>query len=306
MTRPVWVAFAALSLMWGIPYLLIKVAIEDGVPPAFIAWSRVALAAAVLLPLAWHAGELRTLRGKWRWLALYGVLEIAGPFTLIATGETHLSSSLTAIIISAVPLMVAALALRFDAEERAAGRRLVGLLMGFGGVVGLVGIDIAGRADELLGAGMILVAATGYAMSAMLLKHRLSGLDLRAVMGGSLALVTVMLAPFAVADLPTKVPSQAAVLSLVVLGLVCTAAALLAVGFLVSEVGPGRAMVVAYVNPVIAVALGVLILDERPGVAAVAGLLLVLAGSWLSTDGRIPPGLAGAVTRFARARRTRR
>jgi drug/metabolite transporter (DMT)-like permease len=214
-----WVAFAAVSTLWGIPYLFIKVAVDDGIPPAFLAWARVVLGAAVLLALAARAGVLRTLRGRGRWLVLYAAFEIAVPFPLIAAGERHVASSLAAILIAAVPLIVALMALRFDHAERVGGRRLAGLLIGFGGVVALVGIDVAGRADELLGAGAILLAAVGYAAGPMVLNRRLADLDPRATMGASLAVAAVLLTPAALLAPPTAAPSGEAVASLVVLGL---------------------------------------------------------------------------------------
>jgi drug/metabolite transporter (DMT)-like permease len=280
-----------MSLIWGIPYLFIKVAVDDGVSPGFLSWVRVALAAAVLLALARRAGTLGSLRGTWRWLALYAVLEIAVPFPLIAAGEQHVASSLAAIIIASVPLIVALLALRFDHAERATGRRLAGLLVGLAGVVALMGLDVAGRPDELLGAAAILVAAVGYAAGPMVLKRHLAHLDARATMGASLAIATVLLAPAAALDPPHEVPPAEALLALVVLGLVCTALAFVVFNGLIAEIGPGRALVITYVNPVVAVALGVTILGERPGVGAIAGLLLILTGSWLATRtaaGRAP------------------
>ena len=123
MSARAWAGFFAMSTIWGVPYLFIKVAVDDGVPPAFLAWSRVVLGAAVLLALAWRAGTLGSLRGRGRWLALFAVFEIALPFPLIAAGEQHVDSSVAAIIIAAAPLIVALLALRFDASERVSGRR---------------------------------------------------------------------------------------------------------------------------------------------------------------------------------------
>jgi drug/metabolite transporter (DMT)-like permease len=297
MSARAWTAFAAVSTLWGMPYLFIKVAVDDGVPPAFLAFVRVALGAAVLLALAWRAGALAPLRGRWRWLAVYAVFEIAVPFPLIATGERHVASSLAAIIIASVPLFIALLALRFDPAERATGSRLVGLIVGLAGVVALVGIDVAGRTDELLGAGAILLAAVGYAIGPMVYNRTLADLDPRAAMGASLMIAAIVLAPLAALDPPSRTPSGSALASLVVLGLFCTAAAFVFFGALIAEVGPGRALVITYVAPVVAVALGVTVLGERPGAGAVAGLLLILAGSWLSTDGRLPPGLMAVVTR---------
>jgi drug/metabolite transporter (DMT)-like permease len=291
MNRRAWAAFAAMSVIWGLPYLFIKVAVDDGVSPAFLSFSRVALAAAVLLVLAWRAGSLPSLRGSWVWVAAYAVAEIALPFPLIAAGEQRVSSSLAAILIACVPLLVAVLAIRFDRSERATGIRLVGLLVGLCGVVALVGIDVAGKTDELIGTGLIVLAAAGYAVGPMVLNRKMPGLDARAMMGGSLAIAALLLAIPAAFTVPSELPPANALASIVVLGLICTALAFVVFSVLIREVGPGRALVFTYVNPVVAVALGVAILGERPGAGAVAGLLLILAGSWLSTDGRLPPGL---------------
>jgi drug/metabolite transporter (DMT)-like permease len=155
----------------------------------------------------------------------------------------------------------------------------------------LVGVDVAGNANELLGAGAILLAAVGYAIGPMLIKHRLASLDPRATMGASLAIASVVLAPGAALDRPHSAPTTGAIGAVVVLGLLCTADAFVIFTVLIREAGTSRATVITYVNPVIAVALGVILLGERPGAGAVAGLLLILAGSWLSTHGRLPPPL---------------
>ena len=297
MSARAWIAFAAVSTLWGMPYLFIKVAVDDGVSPVFLAWVRVVLGAAVLLGLAWRAGTLDALRGRWRWIAVFGIVEVSLPFPLIAAGEQHVASSLAAIIVAAAPLFVALLALRFDAEERATGVRLAGLLLGLAGVVALVGIDVAGRSDELLGALAILFAAFCYAVGPMVLKRHLADLDPRASMGAALAVAAVALTPGVVVAPPTEVPSGSALVALAVLGFFCTAAAFVFYGALVAEAGPGRALVITYIAPVVALTLGVAVLGEEPGTGAVVGLLLILAGSWLSTDGRLPPGLARLVGR---------
>jgi drug/metabolite transporter (DMT)-like permease len=289
MSTRAWLAFGAMSVIWGVPYLFIKIAVDGGVPPAGVAWVRVALAAAVLLVLAWRAGTLGSLRGRLRWVVAYAIAEITIPFPLIALGEQHLSSSLAAILIASVPLIIALLALRFDPGERATGVRMVGLLVGFGGVVALMGLDVSGKPGELLGALAILGAAVGYAIGPLVLKHRLIDLDARATMGGSLAVAALLLTPAAVLTAPSETPTAGAIWSLVVLGLVCTALAFVIFNLLIADAGPGRALVITYVNPIVAVALGVTLLGEHPGAGAVAGLLLILVGSWLSTDGRLPP-----------------
>jgi drug/metabolite transporter (DMT)-like permease len=285
MTRRAWAAFAAMSILWGVSYLLIKIAVDGGLPAADVAWLRVAVAAVLLVALARRAGVLRPLRGRWRWIALYGLVEISIPFPLIAAGEVHVASSLAAIIIAAVPLIGAVLALRFDRSERPTPIRAIGLALGFAGVVALVGIDVAGNSSQLLGAGAILLAAVGYSIGPMLLKHRLDGLDPRAVMGASLAVAMVILAPFAAADVPGRAPTEGALLAVAGLGLFCTALAFVVFTVLIREAGTSRAMVITYVNPLVALVLGVALLGERPGSGAIVGLVLILAGSWLSTGG---------------------
>jgi drug/metabolite transporter (DMT)-like permease len=289
MTRRAWLAFAAMSVLWGVSYLLIKIAVQGGLPAADVAWLRVSIAALLLGVLAWRAGTLASLRGRWRWLVAYAVAEISIPFPLIAAGEVHVASSLAAIIIAAVPLIGAVLALRFDHAERPTALRALGLMIGFAGVVALVGIDVAGNGSELLGAGAILLAAVGYAIGPMLVKHRLSGLDPRALMGASLSLAALILLPFAALGTPRRLPSAGALLAVAALALFCTAAAFVIFTILIREAGTSRATVITYVNPVIALALGVTLLGERPGPGAVLGLLLILAGSWLSTGSRLPP-----------------
>jgi drug/metabolite transporter (DMT)-like permease len=292
-----WALFGAASVVWGVPYLFIKLAVED-LSPGFVAWARVAMAALILLPIAWRSGALRGL--PLRWLALFAFFEITMPFPLIAFGEQRVSSSLAAILIAAVPLVVAALSLRFDPGEQPTRTRFVGMLIGLGGVMALVGIDIGGQGSELVGAAAVLAATFGYACGPLIAKRHLTTGDPLGPVAAALGIASVFLAPIAIAGFPTERPSGDAVASVVVLGLVCTALGFLLFFRLIDEIGPSRATVITYVNPVVALALGVAILGEQVTTGAVAGLLLILAGSWLSTDGRVPPGLAAMVTRFAR------
>lgn len=290
MTRRTWAAFAAVALLWGFPYLFIKVAVEE-LSPAFVAWARIAVAAAILLPLAWRLGALHRLRSRTAPLLGYAATEIALPFLLIPTGEQYVSSSLTAILIAAMPLTVALLATRFVPAERPTGLRLVGLLIGLGGVVALLGIDVAGRPLELLGAGCILLATLCYSASTMIVKRGLADLHPLGPVSVSLAVSALALTPAAMLWPPASIPSAQALAAVLVLGVGCTALALLLFFFLVAEAGPTAAGLVTYVNPAVAVALGVVILGERLTATSVTGLLLILAGSWLSTGGGLPSGL---------------
>ncbi len=288
MSARTWLLFAAVSVIWGIPYLFIKVAVDADVPPAFVAWSRVALGAVVLIPIALKRGALRGLEEHRLAIAAYAACEIAVPFTLIAVGEEYVDSSLAAILVASMPLMVGLLSVRFLPEDRPTGLRLVGLFIGLGGVVALLGIDIAGESDELLGASLILVAALSYAAATIIIKRGLAQLDPLGPIAAGLAIATVALLPLAIAAPPTEVPSGDALWSIGVLGVVCTALGLLLFFQLIAQAGPSRASVITYVNPVVAVLLGVLLLDEVLGAVPIAGLALILIGSWLSTGGRPP------------------
>ena len=302
MSRRGWLAFAALSVIWGVPYLFIKIAVDDGVSPFFLSWARLVLGACVLTAIAPRETVEMVRTGPWRWLLAYAVAEMALPFPLIAAGERHVDSSIAAIVIATVPLIIALLALRFDHTERPTRTRMTGMLMGLTGVVALVGIDLSGRGAEVLGAAAVLLAAVGYAIGPMIIKRQLVSFDPFATMAAALWVGTVLLTPAGLATVPSSVPPADAVVSLIVLGLVCTAAAFVILMVLVSEVGAGRASIITYINPVIAVALGVIILGESPGAGAIAGLLLILAGSWLATDDRLPPNPTAIVTRW-RSRR---
>jgi drug/metabolite transporter (DMT)-like permease len=283
MSRRAWSAFAAVSVLWGIPYLFIKIADDGGMPPLLVAWSRVVLGAAVLLALAWRAGTLPSLCGHGRWLLVFAVAEIAAPFSLIAAGEQHVASSATAILIAMVPLLIALLGLRFVPAEHLDRRRLCGLLLGLAGVAALVGVDVSGSGDELLGAAAILVAAFGYACGGILISRKFAELDPIALMAGALTIAAAILTPLAALDLPSSAPTVGAFASVVVLGIFCTAIALVVMAILVGEAGPGRASIITYINPVIALALGIVFLDESPGAGALAGLILILFGSYLAT-----------------------
>jgi drug/metabolite transporter (DMT)-like permease len=285
MSRTGWAAFAAMSVLWGGSYLLIEIAERGGMSAIWVAWLRVVIAAVVLMALAARAGTLGALRGRWRGIVAYAVIEVSLPFPLIAAGEVHVASSLTAIIIAAVPLFGALLAMRFDHDERPTPTRAAGLGLGFAGVIVLVGLDVAGSTAELIGAGAIVLAGLGYACGPLLVKHALAGLDPRAMMGSSLALAALILTPPALVDPPPGRVDAGAIACVVALGLVCTAAAFVIFAVLIREAGPSRATVITYINPVVALGLGVGLEGERPGPGAIVGLVLILAGSWLATAG---------------------
>ena len=286
MTPRAWTLFTLSSVIWGIPYLFIKVAVDAGLAPAFVAWSRIALAAVLLVPLAWRRGALRGLSSRAGAIVAYAACEVAVPFVLIAIGERYITSSLTAILIATMPLLVALLSMRLSPADRPTGLRLLGLVVGLGGVVALLGVDVGGRPAELVGAALVLVATLGYAAAPIIVSRRLADLDPLGPVAASLVVATVALLPAGLATLPRGVPGPAALWSILVLGVVCTALGLIVFFQLIAEAGPSRASVITYVNPLVAVVIGMLVLGEHIGATSVAGLLLILGGSWLSTGGR--------------------
>jgi drug/metabolite transporter (DMT)-like permease len=287
MSARAWWLFAAVSIVWGIPYLFIKIAVED-LSPIAVAFGRLAVAAAVLLPYAWRKGALRGLGRQWKALLVYCIVEICLPWPLIGFGEQRVSSGLAAILIAAVPLIVALMALRIDHEERAQGSRLVGLVIGFAGVVVLLGLDVAGRPGELLGGLAILLAAVGYACGPMIIKHRFAGLDPLGPVTASLVISALVLLPFVVAAPPASMPSADSLLSVVVLGVACSALGFLLFFALIAEVGPGRATVITFVNPVVAVALGTVFLNEKIGWSTLAAGAAIVVAVVLIVTARAP------------------
>ena len=291
MTRKGWLLFTAMSMIWGIPYLFIKIAVRE-LDPTVLVFARVGIAAAVLLPVAARRGLLRKLRGGVPAIIALAFVQIVGPFLMISYGEQHIASSLTSLLIAADPLLVALLALRFDPGERVSGLRLVGLLIGMGGVIVLLGLDVGGDKQRLLGAVLVLLAAAGYAAGALLIKRpAIATLPRLGVVSAECAIATVVLFPLAVTRLPGKIPNPEVIVSLLVLGLICTALAYLIFFALVAEVGASRGTVITYVNPVVSVFLGVTLLGEPLNAAIVVGFLLIILGSWLSTGGMLPPPL---------------
>lgn len=281
MSRTAWVLFAAMSLLWGLPYLLIKVAVAE-LDPTFLVFVRLVIAALVLLPVAAARGALRAARRHWRSLLAIAGAGIVVPFLFIAYGEQHITSSLAALLIAADPLFIALLALWVDRSERAGGWRLVGLVLGFIGVAALVGLNLGGDALGFLGAAMVLGAALCYAGSALMIK-RAAGVPPLGSTSVSLGMASVLLAPFALLSIPQRMPSAPVLGSVIALAVVCTALAYVIYFSLIAEAGATRAALITYVNPAVAVVLGALILAEPITVGTVIGFILIVVGCALSS-----------------------
>jgi drug/metabolite transporter (DMT)-like permease len=278
-SRKGWLLFVALCVIWGIPYLLIRVAVRELPPPALV-FLRTAPAALLLVPLALHRGELRPLLARWRWVVVYTVIELAVPWLLLSHAEQRLSSSLAGLLVATVPLIAAVLYRAVGAGEHFDARRLTGLFIGFAGVAALVGIDVAGT-DPLAVAEMLVVALC-YATGPLIISRRLAGLPTLGVITASLALTAVGYAPAGLLSMPASVSAQT-VGAVAPLALVCTVIAFLVFFALIREVGPSRSTVITYVNPLVAVLLGVIILSEPLTLGIAVGMPLILLGSVLGT-----------------------
>ena len=269
-----------MGVIWGVPYLFIKVAVEHLTPESLVFW-RTVVAAVLLVPVAALRGQLRPLVPYWKPLLAFAAVEIAIPWYFLASAEQRLSSSLAGLLLAAVPL-VGALLGWFTRTDRLDWRRALGLAIGFGGVAALVGFDLG--ADDIGALLEMAIVAVGYAVGPFILTRYLSELPGLGVIAASLALTAVAYAAPAVMQLPSTFPMPApAVVAVLILGAVCTAVAFLLFFKLIDEVGPVRATVITYINPAVAVALGVVFLDEPFTMGIVVGFALVLMGSALAT-----------------------
>jgi drug/metabolite transporter (DMT)-like permease len=280
MTRRGLLLFAAMCVIWGIPYLLIRIAVRD-LSPAVLVLGRTTIAALLLLPLAARRDELRPLVRHWAPLLAFAAIEIAIPWVLLGAAEQEISSSLTALLIAGVPLVATVIALTTGARERPGAVSLAGLLVGMAGVAAIVGVNLEGAGA--LPMAEVAVVAVCYAVGPAILQRWLAHLPAMGVIAASLAVTAVVYLPIAAFSLPTETPSPEVIASVVGLAVVCTAIAFVCFFALIAEIGPVRATVITYVNPAVAAVLGVLVLDEHFTVGMGIGFALVLAGSFLAT-----------------------
>jgi drug/metabolite transporter (DMT)-like permease len=280
MSRRGWALFIAMGVIWGIPYMLIKVAVEE-MSPSSLVLARTTLATLLLLPLAAARGHLRPLVPYWRPLLVYTLIEICAPWILLGYAEQDLSSSLTGLLVAAVPL-VGAVLVKVTGHEPMSPQRVVGLLVGFAGVAALVGFDVG--ASSMTAVGAVGLVSICYALGPLILARHLAELPSLGVVAASLLIAAVIYVPFGVGQWPAEAPSADAWWAVVGLAVVCTAVAFILFFELIAEVGPARSTVITYINPAVALALGAVVLDERITAATGVGFVLILAGSVLSTQ----------------------
>ncbi len=291
MSRRGWALFVAMSVIWGIPYLLIKVAVGE-LSPVTLVLFRTGLGSLLLLPIAAATGSLRRLTQYWPWILAYTAVEVALPWLLLSDAERRLSSSLTGLLIAAVPLIGAVIVWATRGADRLDARRLAGLLLGLVGVAVLVGLNVAYR--DLTAVGEVALVAIGYATGPIIVSRRLPGAPSLGVVAASLVLSALVYAPLGLTHLPAHFPSTGVLVAVAILGIVCTAVAFLVFFALIAEVGPVRATIITYFNPAVALLLGVLVLREPFTIGAVLGFALILSGSLLATRRVSSPAAAGA------------
>jgi drug/metabolite transporter (DMT)-like permease len=285
MSRRGLILFAAMSLIWGIPYLLIRVAVDE-ISPATLVFARTFVAALVLLPIALLRIDLRPVLARWRWVVAFAVIEVGGPWVLLGSAEQHVTSSLAALLVAGVPLVGTVFAMATGGRDRIGGRGWLGLMIGLVGVGAIVGSNI-GVSDPLAFLEIAFVVV-GYAVGPAILARRLGGLPSVGVMALSLSLCALAYAPIAFVQRPATIPSPGALVAILILGVVCTALAFTVFALLIDEVGPVRSTVVTYINPAVASLLGVLVLSESFTAAMALGLGLVILGSSVATRGSGP------------------
>jgi len=292
MTRRGLVLFALMSVIWGIPYLFIRVVVAE-VSPSFLVLARTALATAILLPIALVRTDLRPILARWRWVVAFAGIEIALPWVMLGSAEQHLTSSLTGLLVAGVPLVGTVFALATGGSDRIGRARWLGLLIGLLGVSAIVGSDIG--SSDVTAFLEVAVVVVCYAIGPAILSRRLGGLPSIGVMALSLALSALVYIPIAALQWPATAPSPSVVGSIVILAVLCTAAAFLIFAALIDEIGPVRATVITYVNPAVAAVLGVLVLKETLTVPMGVGFALVILGSALATRSEREARDAGAL-----------
>lgn len=287
MTRRGMLLFAAMCLIWGLPYLLIRVAVRE-LTPVTLAFARTGIAALLLLPLAAIRGELRPLLRRWAPILAFTIVEIAVPWFLLAHAETKLTSSLAALLIAAVPLVGALLTTFTGERERHGARRWAGLLVGLAGVASIVGLDVQGAG--VLPLSEVAIVAVCYAVGPIVLARWLTDVPSLGVVAASIGIAALGYLPIAAFSLPARLPGWKVDASVIVLAVICTALAFVLFFQLIAETGPVRATVFTYVNPAVAALLGVTVLSERFTAGMAAGFALVLVGSVLATYAPRPIG----------------
>ena len=282
MTRKSWSLFAAVGFLWGIPYLLIRVAVRD-FSPAMVVFSRVLIGGLILVPLALRQKSFGAALKNFKYIFLYAAFEIMGPWFLITKAEMKISSGLAGLLVATVPIWATIYASITGDKTVWHHKRLMGLVIGFVGLVAVVGIESLSGKNSIWAIFSILVAAVGYALAPNMIMKKLPHVSGLAINALAMTMATVVYVPFAIIQWPTGHVSRDSLLSVIALGIFPTAMAFVVFFAVLKEIGPARASLVTYLNTAFAVVLGVLILSEPLTLGIIIGLPLVLAGSYFAS-----------------------
>ena len=283
MTRKNWGLFLAAGFLWGIPYLFIKVAVEPGgFQPGFLVFARVSLGALFLLPLAIKQGLIPEARKHAKWILLYAIIELVGPWYFLSSGERHVSSGLAGLLIATVPFWSTILASMLGDHSVWQLRRIIGILIGFTGVIFVVGLESLRGVNSRSAIAMIVMAAMGYAIAPMMIRRKAPTLNGLAINSLAMLFTAIIYIPVGIIQFPATMPSAKAIWSLVILGIFPTAIAFVVFFKVIIEIGPTRASMVTYINTAVAVLLGIIVLSEPLTLGIGMGLPLILIGSYMS------------------------
>lgn len=285
MSRRNLILFILAGFLWGIPYLFIRVAVDsdNGFSPAIVVFGRVFIGALILIPIAIYDKSFFTALKGWKYIAVYALFEMVGPWILIGTAEQKISSGLAGLLVSSVPIFSTLIASYYGDKTVWQPRRLIGIVIGFLGVFLLVGIESFTGSSDPISILMTLAAALGYAFAVIYITRKMPGASGVAINGIAMAMTAVFYSPALFFLWPDRAVSANAIYALIALGVFSTGIAFAVFFTVMAEIGPTRASLVTYMNTAFAVVLGILILSEPLTVGIIVGLPLVLIGSYLAS-----------------------
>ena len=292
MSRKGWGLFALVGVLWGVPYMFMKIAVEELAVPVIV-FSRLFIGALVLIPLAIHQKTIAVALKFWPYIAFYAVLEMVIPWTLITTAQKDLSSGVVALLVATVPIWATLFAHHTGDSTAAHRTRIFGIALGFIGIAFLVGFESLNDVGNIRALIQVLIASVSYAYAVNMITRKAPGTSGIAINGIAMSLSALLFAPFALTHLPRTAPSTEAIMATIGLGIICTALAFWVFLLVLDEIGPARASLVVYPNTAVAVVLGIFLLDESLTLAIAIGLPMVLLGSYFASRKPEAPIIAG-------------
>jgi len=292
MSRKGWGLFALVGVLWGVPYMFMKIAVEELAVPVIV-FSRLLIGALVLIPLAFHKKTITAALEYWPYIAFYAVLEMVIPWTLITTAQKDLSSGVVALLVATVPIWATLFAHHTGDSTASHRTRIFGIALGFIGIAFLVGFESFNDVGNIRALIQVLIASVSYAYAVNMITRKAPGASGIAINGIAMSLSALLFAPFALTHLPKTMPSTEAVMATIGLGIICTALAFWVFFLVLDEIGPARASLVVYPNTAVAVVLGIFLLNEALTLAIAIGLPMVLLGSYFASRKPEAPIIAG-------------